>query len=94
MAAGRALSATVATAGVTPGVGAPTANSPAVAASTPATIQATIETRPIRIPIRAAASPSSAAARIAMPQLEYLKRQEEGPDQDGRPPRSPAPGWW
>ena len=63
----------MATAGVTPGVGAPTAKRPATAASTPATIQATMETRPIRMPISAAASPSSAAARMEMPQLEYLK---------------------
>ena len=73
MAAGKALRATVATAGVTPGVGAPTAKRPATAASTPASIQANMETRPRRMPISAAASPSSAAARIEMPQLEYLK---------------------
>ena len=46
---------------------------PATAASAPATIQASTETRPSRMPISAAVSPSSAAARIATPQLEYLK---------------------
>ena len=50
----------------------PTAKRPATAASTPAIIQANIETRPRWMPIRAAASPSSAAARMEMPQLEYL----------------------
>ena len=63
------------------------ANRPATAASAPATIQASMETRPSRMPISAAASPSSAAARIEMPQLEYLKVDEERRDEHGRPRR-------
>ena len=58
--------------GSRPGVGAPTRNSAATAARAPATIQASAETRPSRMPISAAVSPSSAEARIATPQLEYL----------------------
>ena len=64
---------------MTPGVGAPTAKRPAVAASTPAIIQANMDTRPMWMPISAAASPSSAAARIEMPQLENLKVRKKAP---------------
>ena len=42
----------------------------------PATTQASAETRPSRMPMSAAVSPSSAEARIATPQLEYLKARK------------------
>ena len=73
MAAGKARSAVAYTAELTPGVGLPTRNRAATPARTPATTQASAETRPCRMPISAAVSPSSAEARIATPQLEYLK---------------------
>src|ERR687893_844459 len=73
MAAGKARSAVAYTAELTPGVGLPTRNKAATPARTPATTQASAETRPCRIPMRAAVSPSSAEARMATPQLEYLK---------------------
>ena len=73
IAAGKARSATACRPGCTPGVGEPTRNRPATAASAPPTTQASADTRPSRMPMSAAVSPSSAAARIATPQSEYLK---------------------
>ena len=79
MAAGNARSATECTSGATPGVGEPTRKSPATAASAAPTTQASAETRPSLMPISAAVSPSSAVARIATPQLEYLKAAKNRP---------------
>ena len=42
----------------------------------PATTQASADTRPSRMPMSAAVSPSSADARIATPQLENLKARK------------------
>ena len=76
MAAGKARRATAYAAGVTPGVGSPTRNSAATAASTPATTHASADTWPCRMPISAAVSPSSAEALAAgyQDQLLFLGR--------------------
>ena len=79
IAAGKARSATEWTPGVTPGVGEPTRNIPAIAASAAPMTQASADTRPSRMPIRAAVSPSSALARMATPQLENLKAVKNSP---------------
>lgn len=68
MAAGNAFSAASEVARSSPGVGKTVRKSAATAASPPATAQAPSETRPSRMPMRAAVPAFSAAARIATPQ--------------------------
>ncbi len=53
---------------VKPGSGDVPRKTPATVARAPATIQDTIDTRPRRMPMSAAASASSAVARVATPQ--------------------------
>lgn len=79
IAAGNARSATGAAEASRPGLGKAVRNSPATAASAPATTQDTAVTRPNRMPISEAVSSSSAVARMATPQLEYLKAAKNAP---------------